>query len=53
MSQSASKVLLRVLRESREDLSLDSMYKSLSGEAPVETTVTVSGSRRWRIHGWI
>lgn len=52
MSQSVSKVLLRAPRESSEDLSLDNAYKSLSNEAPAETTVTTrsgSGSRRRRI----
>jgi hypothetical protein len=49
MSQSASKGLLRALPESREDLSFDRAYKSLSGEVPAETAVTTrSGGRRRR-----
>jgi hypothetical protein len=47
MSQSASKVLLWSLRESREDLSLESAYKSsISGEAPAVTAVAARSGRR-------
>jgi hypothetical protein len=45
---------LRALRESREDLSLESAYRSplVTGEPPAETAVTArSGSRRRRMHG--
>jgi hypothetical protein len=50
MSQSVSKGLLRALRESREDLSFERAYKSLSGEVPAEaeTAVTTRSGRRRR-----
>jgi hypothetical protein len=47
MFQSASEALLAALWESRDDLSLESAYKSsISGEAPAVTAVAARSGRR-------